>query len=148
MFTHSPQGRHLLVALLALSTAAGTATARTTPQRPPHPSPARHHRHRRQRDPFAVATAARRPPEPGTPAPVPDDNLTPPTAPKTPSTHVTPALMSLNYPWFGDGYVPGSSPQAMDDRNTAKAPGLEVRMPLSQAPPALPPLASPSRPAP
>jgi hypothetical protein len=51
---------------------------------------------------------------------------------QAPATSVTPSLLQLHYPNVGDGYVEGSSPAAMDDRNAAKAPGVEMQVPLKQ----------------
>ncbi len=94
-----------------------------------------HHAHRHH----GMATAAARPAPagpadravPGTqPAPVPNENVSDVPPGQAPDTQVTPSLLQLHYPHVGDGYVEGSSPSAIDDRNTAKAPGVEMQMPL------------------
>ncbi len=83
--------------------------------------------------PAPSATAKLPPAIAGTePAPVPDEAVSDVPPGQAPATRVTPGLLQLHYPNVGDGYVQGSSPQAMDDRNTAKAPGVEVQVPLKQ----------------
>jgi hypothetical protein len=47
-------------------------------------------------------------------------------------TSVAPSVFQLHYPPQGEGYVTGSSPQAMDDHNAAKATGVQVTVPLQQ----------------
>jgi hypothetical protein len=89
----------------------------------------------RKADPAqAAAKPATLPPAaPGTePAPVPNEAVNDVPPGQAPETRVTPSLLQLHYPNVGDGYVQGSSPQAMDDRNAAKAPGVEVQVPLQQ----------------
>lgn len=68
------------------------------------------------------------------PAPVPNENVGQPKADNPPpsSTSVEPQVFQLHYPPQGEGYVTGSSPQAMDDRNAAKATGVQMQMPLPQ----------------
>ena len=67
------------------------------------------------------------------PAPVPNEALSSPRADQpAPETSVAPSVFQLHYPPQGDGYVTGSSPQAMDDRNAAKATGVQVQVPLPQ----------------
>jgi hypothetical protein len=84
--------------------------------------------------PPARQTAARPPAaDAGTePAPVPNEAVSDVPPGQAPDTRVTPSMLQLHYPNVGDGYVQGSSPQAMDDRNAAKAPGVEVQVPLQQ----------------
>jgi hypothetical protein len=67
------------------------------------------------------------------PAPVPNlavdapiDNT------KQQQTEVEPSVFQLHYPPQGEGYVTGSSAQAMDDREAAKATGVEITVPLPQ----------------
>jgi hypothetical protein len=73
-------------------------------------------------------------------APNPDANILPPTAPVPQHQEVSPQTMQLHYPFAGNGYVTGSSPQAMDDATTAKIPGVIVQMPIQPArPQPLPP---------
>jgi len=95
---------------------------------------ARRLRHVHKAAPPPAPAAARVPPAiAGTePAPVPDEAVSDVPPGQAPATQVTPSLLQLHYPNLGDGYVQGSSPQAMDDRNTAKAPGVEVQVPLKQ----------------
>ncbi len=70
----------------------------------------------------------------------PKANLLPDEASVPKATNVSPGTMQLHYPFAGDGYVTGSSPQAMDDATTAKIPGVIVKMPIQPSPPqALPP---------
>jgi hypothetical protein len=66
------------------------------------------------------------------PAPVPDEAIFPPIDDPQPQTSVAPAVIQLHYPWQGDGYVSGSSPQAMDDREAAKVTGIQITVPLQQ----------------
>jgi hypothetical protein len=71
---------------------------------------------------------------------------TPPNGPPpTQSTKINPAIMGLHYPEVGNGYIPGSSPQAMDDASAERAGGVQVTVPLRPAAPA--PLPSPTNPA-
>ena len=67
-----------------------------------------------------------------TPAPVPNESVTAPNDPGAPNANVAPSVFALHYPPQGDGYVTGSSPQAMDDRNAARATGVQMKMPLPQ----------------
>jgi hypothetical protein len=53
-----------------------------------------------------------------------------PTSPVESRTHAEPTLFDLGNKYQGDGYVYGSSPQAMDDRRAMKVPGIEVKVPL------------------
>lgn len=125
----------------AMMVAAGPSLAAADPAAAPaapavhHPV---HHRHARhlghartsasiQPLPPAVAT----PPAAG-PAPVPNEAVNAPIDNPTPETNAGPSVFQLHYPPQGDGYVTGSSPQAMDDRNAAKATGVEVKVPLPQ----------------
>ncbi len=66
------------------------------------------------------------------PAPLPNESVAAPLPHTAPETAVAPSVFQLHYPPQGDGYVTGSSPQAMDDRNAAKATGVEVTVPLPQ----------------
>jgi hypothetical protein len=65
-------------------------------------------------------------------APVPNENVTPPIDNSDQSASVAPAVMQIHYPPQGDGYVSGSSAQAMDDREAAKVTGVQIHMPLDQ----------------
>ena len=64
------------------------------------------------------------------PAPTPNDGVTAPVENPDPKTDLQPSVFSLHYPPQGDGYTTGSSPQAMDDRNAAKATGVQLTVPL------------------
>jgi len=117
---------------------------------PPGPKPSAHHtaHHRHARAKHRTASAGK-PQEPQTAAPVPpaytaaptpNANLLPPQESVPSDTSVLPGTMQLHYPPSGEGYVPGSSPQAMDDARTAKVPGVELHVPLQpDAPQPLPP---------
>ena len=78
-------------------------------------------------------------------APTPDANLVPPAEYVPPTASVLPGTMQLHYPPVGEGYVPGSSSQSMDDARTAKVPGLTVHVPIQpDAPQQLPPPQDPA----
>ncbi len=64
------------------------------------------------------------------PAPTPNDGVTAPVENADPKTDLQPSVFSLHYPPQGDGYTTGSSPQAMDDRNAARATGVQLTVPL------------------
>jgi hypothetical protein len=129
------RSKALLLAALACSPAFAADPAAPPAAVPPvhHVRHARH-RHKAEAAPPAPVAAAKLPPAiAGTePAPVPNEAVSDVPPGQAPATHVTPSLLQLHYPNVGDGYVQGSSPQAMDDRNTAKAPGVEVQVPLQQ----------------
>jgi hypothetical protein len=65
-------------------------------------------------------------------APVPNENVTSPIDTSDQAASVAPAVMQIHYPPQGDGYVIGSSAQAMDDREAAKVTGVLMHIPLSQ----------------
>jgi hypothetical protein len=127
----------LIVPLLIAVACCQTAAADPAPtQAKAHQTHRAHHaRHVRKAD---LATAAAKPASlpaaiAGTePAPVPNEAVNDVPPGQAPETRVTPSMLQLHYPSVGDGYVQGSSPQAMDDRNAAKAPGVEVQVPLKQ----------------
>jgi len=126
-------------ALLLAALACSPAIAADPSASPAAAQPGRHvrhtrHRHKAEAVPPAPAVASKLPPAiAGTePAPVPNEAVSDVPPGQAPATQVTPSLLQLHYPSVGDGYVQGSSPQAMDDRNTAKAPGVEVQVPLQQ----------------
>ena len=77
----------------------------------------------------ATLPAPPAPPRVG-PAPTPNDGVTAPVENADPKTDLQPSVFSLHYPPQGDGYTTGSSPQAMDDRNAAKATGVQLTVPL------------------
>jgi hypothetical protein len=121
---------------ILLATVLAQAAMADTPA-PAHPVHRAHHaRHVRRAapPPPPAAKAASLPPAlAGTePAPVPDEAVSDVPPGQAPATRVTPSMLQLHYPNVGDGYVQGSSPQAMDDRNAAKAPGVEMQVPLRQ----------------
>ncbi len=66
------------------------------------------------------------------PAPVPNEAVAAPIDDPAPQTSVAPSVFQLHYPPQGEGYTTGSSSQAMDDREAAKATGVEVKVPLPQ----------------
>ncbi len=121
-------------ALLLMCFTASEAIADTEPAVPKpahHIHHTRHTRHvPRPTPPAAPAVAQDRATQGTQPAPVPNENVDDVPPGQAPATHVTPSLLQLHYPNVGDGYVPGSSPSAMDDRNAAKAPGVEVQVPI------------------
>jgi hypothetical protein len=132
------------------------ASSSTSMTAAPHHVHHRRHHIRRSRAPLAStshtapsATTAATGSQGFVPAPVvpqaqetqdPKANLVPPEAPVAKDTDVSPGTMQLHYPFSGNGYVTGSSPQAMDDATTAKIPGVIVKMPLQpEGPQKLPP---------
>ncbi len=124
----------LALALAWLTNHAASAQTANAPARKPasqHGSHTRHHR--------VAARTQLPPPAPAgtqasatTPAPVPNEAVTAPDDAANPHTDVAPSVFQLHYPPQGDGYVTGSSPQAMDDRNAAKATGVQMKVPLPQ----------------
>ncbi len=114
--------------LLALATSLGVAlpAAAHTP---------RHRLHRHDLaaiSPIRPLTAPARPKDRVAPAPMPDQAVTAPIDRSDQTTSLAPAVMQIHYPPQGDGYVSGSSAQAMDDREAAKVTGVLLRMPLGQ----------------
>jgi hypothetical protein len=118
--------------------------------KPTHP--VRHHarrgshaRHHTAPPPTNVEPQARAPTPPAfSEAPTPNDNLLPPHEYIPPATAVVPGTLQLHYPPSGNGYVTGSSPQALDDDRTAKVPGVTLHVPLQPDPP--PPMPPPQDP--
>ncbi len=96
-----------------------------------HATHHRSHKHARLAPAPAAPVAAAQPPAAG-PAPVPDEAVRAPIDHATPETSVAPSVFQLHYPPQGDGYTTGSSSQALDDREAAKATGVEVKVPLPQ----------------
>jgi len=141
----------------------GTTTAATTTATAQTPSPPRHtlttHRHPARIRHHAAATpsvagtvkppASPAPDRGYVPAPVvpqppavtdANANLLPPQTGVPTTTQFEPGTMQLHYPFSGNGYVTGSSPQAMDDATTAKIPGVMMKMPIQPpTPQPLPP---------
>lgn len=156
----SVPGSKPAIAALAMSMSVlgqGVAWAQDGPPPPtaasaPHPHHPTTHRHwvRRHRlastAPATSATPAPVPRPSYTAAPTPNANLLPPSGYVPPATSVEPGTMQLHYPPSGEGYVTGSSPQAMDDARTAKVPGVTLHVPLQ--PPGPQPLPPPQGPGP
>src|SRR5689334_14644253 len=116
-----------LVLPLLLAAAAPAQEGKVPPPRPAKHAGHRPPSHARQQ----VAKPFERPDTPQVasqrgfaPAPVPDTTKTAPVSPVESRTHAEPTVFDLGMKYQGDGYVYGSSPQAMDDRRAAKAPGL------------------------
>jgi hypothetical protein len=126
-------------ALLLISPLFASMTLSDAMADPEHAAPkpahhihhARHTHHPARPAPPAPPAVAQNAATQGTqPAPVPNENVDDVPPGQAPATHVTPSMLQLHYPNVGDGYIPGSSPSAMDDRNAAKAPGVEVQVPI------------------
>jgi hypothetical protein len=141
-----------LAAAVALGVAPGTAgAAAPQPAQPAAPDlpvhhRARHHHHYRRHPPPPLASLrpSPRPAADYTEAPRPRADLLPPKEAIPPSTAIVPGNLQLHYPPSGEGYVRGSSPQAMDDERTAKFPGVTLHVPLENpAPQPLPPPTDP-----
>ncbi len=122
---------------LVLAVLTSHALAQTSPAPPPPTST--HHRHIRHHRRDAARTLSPVAAQPAgtqasasTPAPVPNESVNAPTDSGPAGTNVGPSVFALHYPPQGDGYVTGSSPQAMDDRNAAKATGVQMKVPLPQ----------------
>ncbi len=102
--------------------------------------PAQHvstHHHRRHAaakpaTPVASAAPASAAVPASSPAPVPNEAVNAPIDNAGPDASVAPSVFQLHYPPQGDGYTTGSSSQALDDREAAKATGVEVKVPLPQ----------------
>ncbi len=92
------------------------------------------HRHAQAASLAPLASTAAAPPAAPTssPAPVPNEALNAPIDNTSTETTAAPRVFQLHYPPQGDGYTTGSSSQALDDREAAKATGVEVKVPLPQ----------------
>ena len=113
--------------------AAPAAPMPAAPAAPVHHARAhRHHAswHKPGVAPLAAAPA-QRVASTTSPAPIPNESVSPPDAPP-PKAEISPRSFQLHYPPVGDGYVTGSSSQAMDDREAAKATGVQMTVPLPQ----------------
>jgi hypothetical protein len=145
---NAPAGSRCLLAMLCVMVSL-PAFAQTAPPAAPahvHHHRPRHHAPRVASAPPPAMNATVSPNLPGSPAPVPNEAETPPKGPPpTQSTNINPAIMGLHYPEVGNGYIPGSSPQAMDDASAERAGGVQVTVPLKSAAPA--PLPAPTNPA-
>ncbi len=118
-----------------------TAPATTGQTRPTRPL-THHTRHHRRRHGVHLQPQAAAPVEapapvqagsPGTaPAPMPNEDIGPPRPAASNDTSVDPGNLSIHYPSLGNGYVPGSSPQDMENNQTPKVPGVTVKVPLEQ----------------
>ena len=114
---------------------ADTGHTVTTTDAPPahHAALHRHKRHAAVKPTLPQTGAAPATPVAATsPAPVPNEAVAAPIDNPAPETNVAPSVFQLHYPPQGDGYTTGSSSQAMDDREAAKATGVEVKVPLPQ----------------
>ena len=85
--------------------------------------------------PAASAMAATAPPSSNDqaayePAPVPDDDAYGPSAPAATGTRVSPGLYMPGNQFRGDGFSPGSSSQAYEERNFRPGPIMNFTMPL------------------
>ncbi len=108
-----------------------TTTAEAAP--PHHVSVHHHRRHAATKlPPLANAAPASPAPPASSPAPVPNEAVNAPIDDNTRETSVAPSVFQLHYPPQGDGYTTGSSSQAMDDREAAKATGVQMKVPLPQ----------------
>ena len=103
------------------------------------PAASQHHAHAKRHHRVAARTLAPTAAQPAgqqasatTPAPVPNEWVSAPNDPAASGASVAPSVFQLHYPPQGEGYVTGSSPQAMDDRNAAKATGVQMKVPLPQ----------------
>ncbi len=122
----------LLAAALLASTAAQAVPDPKTAA-PVHHAHGRRHHHLASRIAPLPPAASAAPVGNGTsPAPVPNEAMSAPIDNTDKTASVAPSVFSLHYPPQGDGYVTGSSPQAMDDRNAAKATGVQAKVPLPQ----------------
>ena len=114
-----------------------SASSPETPATGSHPQRAVPHHHRKHvaaKPPAPLASAAPAPAAAPTssPAPVPNEAVNAPIDNPAPETSVAPSVFQLHYPPQGEGYTTGSSSQAMDDREAAKATGVEMKVPLPQ----------------
>jgi hypothetical protein len=117
-------------ALLSLALAVSPAAANRKTHHAAH-----RHATRRQAASNQVAPltpAAHAPVADASAAPVPNETVTAPIDNSDQTTSLAPAVMQIHYPPQGDGYVSGSSAQAMDDREAAKVTGLQAHIPLGQ----------------
>ena len=121
----------VVAALLALAPA--SLAAQHAPARHPHRHPHRHLGH----DPRPhVATVPSRAPRPGTPdgrlvdAPTPDLQIAVPAERPAPAVAVRPEILQEHVVPTGQGYTYGSTPEAIQNSNTAKAPGVGMTVPI------------------
>jgi len=124
--------RVVLSALVCCSPALAQSSAVTK-----HPH---HHAVHSAVQPAPVVAARTTLPAPAVgPAPVPNEGVTAPMPTQAGDPTVAPSVFALHYPPQGEGYVTGSSPQAMDDRNAAKVTGVQMTLPLTQGSEPAPP---------
>ena len=128
-----------LAATLLLLTGSPACLADEPAAAPVHRSAAHHTgtRHRRHIPAPAAHPVADSPSQPAAPpasgpAPVPNEAVNAPIDNTQQETSVAPSVFQLHYPPQGDGYTRGSTSQALDDREAAKATGVEVKVPLPQ----------------
>ena len=126
----SPRVAHILTAVLL----AGAGTAAAEPAPVPVHHVITHHRRHAQPAPKAAPLASASPAAPPAtgPAPVPNEGVSAPVDNSSQESSVAPSVFQLHYPPQGDGYTTGSSSQALDDREAARATGVEVKVPLPQ----------------
>jgi hypothetical protein len=141
---------------VALLLAGAPALAPALAQEPPAtPAPAHaphhsaHHRHHARHAQISPDEAAAIPSQPqpqadahpGTePAPVPNEDIGPPSHTVPSGGEYTAQGMGIHYPPIGNGYLPGSSSSDMDNRTTPAVPGVQYQTPLANpAPQPLPP---------
>lgn len=65
-----------------------------------------------------------------TPAPMPDSDEAAPAAPASNEPQWSPSLFRPGHTYRGEGFVPGSSVQASQNRNIRPAPGISLNVPL------------------
>lgn len=119
--------RSLLAVVVLLAPA--TLAAQQTPQ-PQHHT--RHHRaHVASARPLPIL-----PQQPVTPqsrfadAPTPNPDIGPPDARPPPAISVQPELLQQHVTPTGQGYTYGSTPEAIQNADTAKAPGVGIDIPV------------------
>jgi hypothetical protein len=120
-----------LTIALALTLAASPGLARVAHHR--------HHHHRRPTHDLAALPPAPVPaPDPNAPAPAPVPNVdaTPPQKILPPDrASLEPGNLQLHFPPVGEGFLPGSSSEQMDNERAPVVPGVSIEIPLSQTPP-------------
>ena len=105
-------------------------------QVPPQRAPAPHHAHLRHHRRQTAVHVPHPPPAPALPvetaAPLPNENEEPPREQLQPGLNVVPGNLQLHFPPSGDGYLPASSEQTLDDTRTPRVPGVTLTVPLGQ----------------
>ncbi len=80
-----------------------------------------------QQAPAQIASAD---PNGYTPAPMPNSEEVAPVAPQSAQPQWSPSLFRAGRTYRGEGFVPGSSVQASQNRNVHPAPGISLNVPL------------------